>query len=141
MATIAQGKEGKISITEGSGTEQFLAHMTTWSVESALEMDETPYFGGSKTEEGSLEKTPLSISWTASGEGSAEVGPDNNQDAILEAHNTSKVLSFTFYLNATTAYQGEGYIDSYSASNAADGKGGFTFSVSGNGKIEKITVA
>lgn len=139
---LFKGSSGKISIKgkEASGTEKFLAHTTSWDIESSTDIDETAYFGGSKTEEGVKEKTPGTIGWTGTIEGAVDLSDGSNQDDLLEAHNAQSIITGMFYLDATTAYTGDAYIESLSISHAADGKAEFSASLSGNGKIKKVTV-
>ena len=131
---LYQGVTGKISIKKGAGAEQFLAHMTTWSVDMSMSIDETAYFGGSATEEGFTEKTPGVGTWTASANGAADFGTASGQKDLLQAHFDKAVVTATFYLDATTGMQGEAIIESLSISHAADGKGEISISLSGNGK-------
>lgn len=141
MATF-KGQSGKISIkkTTTGATEQFLAHISSWSLDSSLDIDQASYFGGSKTEEGSKESTPGSIGWTASVEGAIDLSATSGQDDLFDAHNDATELEFLFYLDSTTAFKGKGYIDGYSPSHAADGKAEFSATVSGNGKLSQVTV-
>ena len=138
--SLFKGSSGKISLKEGTSQEKFLAHTTSWSIDSSMDIDETSYFGGSLTDEGVKEKTPGSIGWTAGIEGAVDYGASSNQETLLDAHNEQRLITGRFYLDADTAFEGEGYIDSLSFSDAADGKGEFSATIAGNGKIQKITV-
>ena len=136
---LYQGVSGKISIKKGAGEEVFLVHMTTWSVDASTAIDETAYFGGSETQEGFTEKTPGVKSWTASADGAADFGTDSGQQGLMEAWANSDVIMATFYLDADTGLQGEGYIESLTINHAADGKGEISIGVSGNGKPTLMT--
>ena len=129
---LYQGVTGKISIKTGTDTEQFLAHMTTWSVDLSKNIDESQFFGGSLTEEGFTEKTPGIKSWTASADGAADFGGESGQKALMDAYLDDTVVTCTFYLDADTGLKGEGFIESLTINHAADGKGEVSISISGN---------
>lgn len=137
--SLFRGTSGKISITESSGTEKYLAHTTNWSVDSSMDVDETPYFGGSAVEEGFMEKTPMVINWTASFEGAVDLSTGSTQADVYAAHVGMKLVTVSLYLDADHCFKGEGYIDSYSATDAADGKAEFTANIAGNGALELVT--
>ena len=137
MGTVS-GKDGKISYKTGAGAEQFVTYVTSWDVESSMDIDEAAYFGGSLTEEGTKEKTPGSISWSGSIAGAVDSATSGNQGGLFNAHRDAAVVSATFYLDATSGYTGEAYVESYSVSHAADGKAEFNASLQGNGKLNRI---
>jgi len=137
---LYQGVTGKISTKkEDGGTEEYLVHMTNWSVDTTKAIDETAYFGGSATQEGFTEKTPGVKSWTASADGAADFGAESGQKGIMDAYLNDDILTCTFYLDENTGVQGEGIIESLTISHAADGKGEISISVSGNGVPELLT--
>ena len=130
---LYQGVTGKISTkASAGGTEEYLAHMTSWNVDMSMAIDEQAFFGGSKAEEGFTEKTPGVKSWTASGDGAADFATTSGQNTLLQAYLDQEPLIFTFYLDENTGLQGEGYIESLSISHSADGKAEMSISVSGN---------
>ncbi|GHU90275.1 hypothetical protein FACS1894202_09790 [Clostridia bacterium] len=137
---LFSGSSGKISMQVPDGEEQFLAHTTSWSADSSLEIDEAAYFGGSLTQEGVTEKIPGNISWTASIDGSIDLDENSGQDPLFDAHNDKTLVTVRLYLDAATGFRGDGYIDSYSASDAADGKAEFSASIAGNGKLQRYTL-
>lgn len=130
---LYQGVTGKLSVKSGSGTAQYLVHMTTWSVDMTKNIDEAAYFGGSAEEEGYTEKTPGVKSWTASADGAADFGSESGQQALMDAYLQDTIVTCTFYLDEDTGLQGDGYIESLTINHAADGKGEISISVSGNG--------
>lgn len=129
---LYQGVTGKLALGQDSA-ETYLAHMTSWSVDFSTSIDETPFFGGSKTEEGYTEKTPGAKSWTASADGAADFATDSGQRELMTKYLNQEPVVGTFYLNAETAIQGEAYIESLSISHSADGKAEISISLSGNG--------
>ena len=137
---LFKGSSGRISMEFDEGDEKYLAHITSWSIDSSSDMDETAYLGRSKTEDGIREKTPGTIGWTASIEGAVDGDVDANQDALFDAYNDQKLINCIFYNSPTRGYKGEAYIESISITHSADGKAEFNTSLSGNGKIQRVDV-
>ena len=137
---LFKGSSGRLSMEFDEGDEKYLAHITSWSVDSTSDMDETAYLGRSKLEDGIREKVPGTIGWTASIEGAVDADEDANQDELFDAHIEQKLVKCMFYHSPTRGYKGEAYIESLSITHAADGKAEFSGSLSGNGKIQRVDV-
>jgi len=129
---LYQGVTGKIAITLEGGSETYIAHMTNWSVDLSMGIDETAFFGGSASQEGFTEKTPGVKSWTASADGATDFDSTSGQRALIEAYSNQQLIEATFYLDEDTGLQGEAYIESLTISHAADGKAEISIGLSGN---------
>jgi predicted secreted protein len=136
---LFKGSSGRLSIQVGElAEEKYLAHITSWSIDSSSDMDETAYLGRSKTEDGIREKVPGTIGWSANIEGAVDGDIDANQDTLFDAHIAQTLINCMFYHSESRGYTGEAYIESFSITHAADGKAEFSASLSGNGKIERV---
>lgn len=135
--SLYAGKSGKISLKKNAD-EKYLAHMTNWSVDMTKEIDGTPYFGGSATEEGITEKTPGAKDWTASSDGAADFSSNSSQQELMDAYQNDELVTCTFYLDADTGLMGDGYIESLTISQSADGKAEISVSIAGNGPLTLV---
>jgi len=135
---IFRGKQGKISITLDGDTETYLVKMTGWEFSSSTDTDDASYFGGSATEEGYKEKTPTTIDWSMKGTGAMEAS-DSNRLAVYKAHQDSTLVEMTLYLDKNSGIRGQGILDSYELSNAADGKVELSLGLAGWGEADMFT--
>lgn len=113
-----------------SPSQVTLAHMSGWEIELSSEMAEVVSFGNSYKE-----KVPTIKDWTASVDGAADFATASGQAALVTAFENGTLLTFGFGLDATTYFEGTGYIDSLSVSNEADGNVTISISVSGSNAI------
>jgi hypothetical protein len=133
------GIDGKISLKLGAGEEKFITYVTGWEFESKMEIDSTAYFGGGLTEEGTVEKMPGPIAWTGSMTGAVDGAEQSSQSILFDGHIETALVAVAFYLSPAIAYMGVAYVESVRVDQKADGKAEFTVSLSGNGKIKKVT--
>ena len=136
---LYQGTEGKITVKTPEGTEEYLVHMSSWTVDMAKTIDESSFFGGSAEEEGFVEKTPGVKSWTGSIEGAADLATGSGQTTVLESYAEDTLITATFYLNATTGIRGNAYVENITVNHTAEGKAEISASLSGNGAPTFIT--
>lgn len=125
------GVTGKLSTKIGAATATDVAHISNWSVDLSREMLESVSFGG----DGYKEKIPSIKDWTASSDGDADFATASGQKALLDAYEAGTVVEASFYLDTTTFFKGDAYIESLSISHAADGKAEISISLSGSGGI------
>jgi len=138
MATIS-GKQGKVTVRIGDEvTASYLVKMRSWEFESSVDIEDAAYFGGSAIDEGYKEKTPTALDWNMSCEGDADSG-DTITPALYEAQTSNTLVEMTLYMNANRGIRGQGYIDSFSVSDSADGKVEVSLSLAGNGEANFFT--
>ena len=136
---MINGKDGKISLRLIAGEEKFITYVQSWEFDSKMDVEGTAYFGGGLTEEGTVEKMPGPIDWTGSMTGAVDGSEYSSQSILFDGHSEGLLVTVAFYLDRKTAYMGEAYIDNVKITHKADGKAEFTVSLSGNGKIKKVT--
>lgn len=125
------GITGKITLGE-----DLIAHIANFSLEVSSEIVEVVSFG-SKFKE----KVPSILDWTADADGAADFASNSKQKELWDAMNNQTLLDFGFYLNETTYMKGQGYIESLSIDNAADGNAEISISVAGSGAVTLTTPA
>ncbi|MFT3951179.1 MAG: phage tail tube protein [Oscillospiraceae bacterium] len=127
---LYSGVTGKISIKKGAGTATTVAHMASWSVELTKELIDVASFGLDYKE-----RVPSIKDWTASSDGAADFATTSGQKDLVQAFEDGAVLEATFYLDATTFFKGDCFIESLSIEHAADGKADVSISLSGSGGV------
>lgn len=128
------GVTGKLSIKKGAGTAVDIVHMASFSVELSKEMIEVVSFG-----EDYKEKVPSIKDWSASADGAADFDDDGGQKLLLDAFEDGAKLEGTFYLDDTTFFKGDCYVESVSISHSADGSAEVSISLAGS-KAVALTV-
>lgn len=107
-----------------------LAHISNWSLELSKEILEVISFGNTYKE-----KVPSIKDWSASSDGTVDFATNSGQKALLDSFEDATKLTFGFGLDENTFFEGEGYVESLSFENAADGKADISISVAGTNGV------
>ena len=81
------------------------------------------------------EKVPAIKDWSASIEGTLALASGDNQKALYDAFESGAGIVLGVYLNATTYFEGTGYVSTYKISAAPDDKIGLTCEIAGSGAV------
>lgn len=125
---LYSGVTGKISIKKGTGTAVEAAHIASFNVELSKEIIEVVSFGDEYKE-----KIPSIKDWTASADGAADFATAGGQKLLYDAFEDGAKVEAVFYLDTTTFFTGDAYIESLSVDHAADGSAEISISLSGSG--------
>lgn len=117
------GVTGKVKLGDN-----LIAHIANFSVEVTSDIQEVVSFGNKYKE-----KVPSILDWSADVDGAADFAPGSKQKDLWDAMNNQTLLTFGFYLDDDTYMEGNGYIESLSIDNAADGNAEVSASISGSG--------
>lgn len=123
------GKNGKVVI--GSGGEQKVVGIKSWSLELSLETLETTALGDDwKNYIAGLKE------WTASSEGDYEVPVDEEgQAALQDAFLNGTTVVVKLYVDGVNYYQGEAYINSLSIEDPVDDVVSISIEFTGSGAL------
>ena len=123
------GKNGKVVI--GSGAEEKVVGIKSWSLELSLETLETTALGDDwKNYIAGLKE------WTASREGDYEVPVDTEgQAALQDAFLNGTTVVVKLYVDGVNYYQGEAYINSLSIEDPVDDVVSISIEFTGTGAL------
>lgn len=79
------------------------------------------------------EKVPAIKDWTASVDGTVALAVDGTQKQFYDAFESGNPLTFGIYLDATTYFEGTGYVQSFDISAAPDDKISLSSEIAGSG--------
>lgn len=79
------------------------------------------------------EKVPAIKDWTASIDGTVALAADGTQKQFYDAFESGDPLTFGIYLDATTYFEGTGYVQSFDISAAPDDKISLSSEIAGSG--------
>lgn len=108
--------------------EKVIAHMSEWSLEQSREIKDGSFFGG----DGYKEKRVGIKDWNASCKGQVDFATASNQKDLLDAYEDGTEIELSLYLNATTYFKGNAFIESLSIDNSAEGEYSIDIKVVGN---------
>lgn len=122
---VKYGLPGSIKI---AGKE--IAHMGEWSLEQTIEIKEGSFFKGT-----GKEKSAGISDWTASCSGQVDFATESGQKDVMDAFQQGEPVEVVLYLNDTTFFTGNAFIESLSIDNSAEGEYNIEISLAGNGGI------
>lgn len=79
------------------------------------------------------EKVPAIKDWSASIDGTVALSADGTQKELYDAFESGNPLTIGIYLDATTYFEGTGYVSSFNISAAPDDKISLTSEIAGSG--------
>ena len=79
------------------------------------------------------EKVPAIKDWSASIDGTVALAADGTQKQFYDAFESGDPLTFGIYLDATTYFEGTGYVQSFDISAAPDDKISLSSEIAGSG--------
>lgn len=79
------------------------------------------------------EKVPAIKDWSASIDGTVALSADGTQKELYDAFESGDPLTIGIYLDATTYFEGTGYVSSFNISAAPDDKISLTSEIAGSG--------
>lgn len=79
------------------------------------------------------EKVPAIKDWSASIDGTVALSSDGSQKQLYDAFDSGQPLTIGIYLDATTYFEGTGYVSSFDISAAPDDKISLTSEIAGSG--------
>lgn len=79
------------------------------------------------------EKVPAIKDWSASVDGTVALSADGTQKELYDAFESGNPLTIGIYLDATTYFEGTGYVSSFNISAAPDDKISLTSEIAGSG--------
>lgn len=81
------------------------------------------------------EKVPAVKDWSASVDGTVALAADGTQKQFYDAFESGEALTIGIYLDATTYFEGTGYVSSFDISAAPDDKISLTSEIAGSGAV------
>ena len=81
------------------------------------------------------EKVPAIKDWSASVDGTVALAADGTQKQFYDAFESGEALTIGIYLDATTYFEGAGYVSSFDISAAPDDKISLTSEIAGSGAV------
>lgn len=82
------------------------------------------------------EKVPAIKDWSASIDGTVALATGGSQKALFDAFNDSTMITVSIYLNETTYFSGNAYVQSFNMSAAPDDKINLTAELAGTGAVQ-----
>lgn len=79
------------------------------------------------------EKVPAIKDWSASIDGTVALSADGTQKELYDAFESGDLLTIGIYLDASTYFEGTGYVSSFNISAAPDDKISLTSEIAGSG--------
>ena len=79
------------------------------------------------------EKVPAIKDWSASIDGTVALSADGTQKELYDAFESGDPLTIGIYLDASTYFEGTGYVSSFNISAAPDDKISLTSEIAGSG--------
>lgn len=79
------------------------------------------------------EKVPAIKDWSASIDGTVALSADGTQKELYDAFESGDPLTIGIYLDATTYFEGTGYVSNFNISAAPDDKISLTSEIAGSG--------
>lgn len=79
------------------------------------------------------EKVPAIKDWSVSIDGTVALADGGSQEQLYNAFNDGTLLTIGIYLDATTYFEGTGYVSSFKISAAPDDKISLTSEIAGSG--------
>lgn len=79
------------------------------------------------------EKVPAIKDWSASIDGTVALSADGTQKELYDAFESGDPLTIGIYLDASTYFEGSGYVSSFNISAAPDDKISLTSEIAGSG--------
>lgn len=79
------------------------------------------------------EKVPAIKDWSASIDGTVALSANGTQKELYDAFESGNPLTIGIYLDATTYFEGTGYVSSFNISAAPDDKISLTSEIAGSG--------
>ena len=81
------------------------------------------------------EKVPAIKDWSASVDGTVALAANGTQKQFYDAFESGTALTIGIYLDATTYFEGTGYVSSFDISAAPDDKISLTSEIAGSGAV------
>lgn len=81
------------------------------------------------------EKVPAIKDWSASVDGTVALAANGTQKQFYDAFESGEALTIGIYLDATTYFEGTGYVSSFDISAAPDDKISLTSEIAGSGAV------
>lgn len=81
------------------------------------------------------EKVPAIKDWSASVDGTVALAANGTQKQFYDAFESGAALTIGIYLDATTYFEGTGYVSSFDISAAPDDKISLTSEIAGSGAV------
>ena len=81
------------------------------------------------------EKVPAVKDWSASIDGTVALSSDGQQKVLYDAFESGDALTIGTYLDDTTYFEGQAYVQSFNISAAPDDKIGLTCELAGSGAL------
>lgn len=81
------------------------------------------------------EKVPAIKDWSASVDGTVALAAGGTQKQFYDAFESGEALTIGIYLDATTYFEGTGYVSSFDISAAPDDKISLTSEIAGSGAV------
>ena len=79
------------------------------------------------------EKVPAVKDWSASVDGTVALSKDGTQKKLYDAFESGEALTIGIYLDATTYFEGTGYVSNFEISASPDDKISLTAEIAGSG--------
>lgn len=81
------------------------------------------------------EKVPAIKDWSASIDGTVAIAATGSQKTLFDAFNNSTKITIGIYLNSTTYFSGDAYVQSFNMNAAPDDKINLTAELAGTGAV------
>lgn len=81
------------------------------------------------------EKVPAIKDWSASVDGTVALAANGTQKQFYDAFESGEALTIGIYLDATTYFEGTGYVSSFDISASPDDKISLTSEIAGSGAV------
>lgn len=81
------------------------------------------------------EKVPAIKDWSASLDGTVALATGGSQKTLYDAFESGDPLTIGVYLDATTYFEGTGYVQNFNISSAPDDKVNLTSEIAGSGAV------
>lgn len=119
------------SVKTGTGASATtIAYISGFNLSLEKEIIEILQFGAQYKE-----KVPAIKDWSASVDGTCSLAADSTQKTLLDAFESGEPLTFGIYLNATTYFEGTGYVSSFELDGAPDDAITLSCEIAGSGGI------
>ena len=119
------------SLKIGTGPEaQTVAYISGVDLSLEKEIIEILAFGMTYKE-----KVPAIKDWSASVDGTVALAANGTQKQFYDAFESGTALTIGIYLDATTYFEGTGYVSSFDISAAPDDKISLTSEIAGSGAV------
>lgn len=127
------GLTASVKIKEGSGstaTSTTIAYLSGVSLEVSTDIIEILSFGATFKE-----KVPSIRDWAASCDGTVAFEDGGSQEKLIDAFDNGTAITLGIYLNESTYFEGDAYVESYSIDAAPDDAVTLSAEFSGSGAV------